>query len=141
MDWLARKLGHRFSEYIQTLDQGYQMATSGVGLIFDFSSQDLIVDEEHAGLVFYRVGKDYLQRLVDAGLRQDLMLQETRQPTAAISEALQIAEKRQEILLSSDLRKDAQYEQVRTIFRKSTGPKSTSHDSQSIINTQHTFHR
>ena len=121
---VSQEAGLRFAEFIQTLDQGYKMATSGVGLIFDFGSQDLTVDEEHAGLVFYRIGKDYLQRLVDAGLRQDTMLQETRQPAAAISEALQIAEKRQEILLSSDMRKDAQYEQVRTIFRKSTGPKS-----------------
>lgn len=121
---VSQEAGLRFAEFIQTLDQGYKMAASGVGLIFDFGSQDLTVDEEHAGLIFYRIGKDYLQRLVDAGLRQDTMLQETRQPAAAISEALQIAEKRQEILLSSDMRKDAQYEQVRTIFRKSTGPKS-----------------
>jgi len=121
---VSREAGLRFSEFIQTLDQGYQMATSGVGLIFDFSSQGLTVDEEHAGLVFYRVGKDYLQRLADAGLRQDSMLQEARQPVAAISEALLVAEKREEILLSSDLRKDMQYEQVRTIFRKSTGSNS-----------------
>lgn len=121
---VSQDAGLRFAEFIQTLDAGYQVATAGVGLIFDFSGQDLVIDEEHAGLVFYRVGNNYLQRLVDAGLKQDSMLQETRQPAAAISESLQIAEKRQEILLSSDLRKDAQYEQVQTVFRKSTGPKN-----------------
>jgi hypothetical protein len=37
-----------------------------------------------------------------------------------------VAEKRQEILLSSEIRKDVQYDQVRTIFRKSTGAKCNS---------------
>jgi len=120
---VSQEAGLLFSKFIQTLDQGYRVATSGIGLIFDFGGQDLTVDEEHAGLVFYRVGKDYLQRLVDAGLRQNSMLQDTRLPAAAISEALQIAEKRHEILASSEMRKDAQYERVRTIFRKSTAPK------------------
>jgi DNA phosphorothioation-dependent restriction protein DptH len=121
---VSQEVGLLFSEFIQTLDQGYKVAVAGLGLIFDFGSEDLTVDEEHAGLVFYRIGKDYLQRLVDAGLRQDSMLQDTRVPAAAISEALQIAEKRQEILSSSEIRKDSQYERVRTIFRKSTAPKS-----------------
>ena len=124
---VSQEAGTRFNEFIQTLDHGYHIESSGVGLIFDFGSNDLTVDEEHAGLIYYRVGKDYLQRLADAGLRQDSMLQETSQPAAAISESLQIVEKRQEILLSSEIRKDAQYEQVRTIFRKSTGPKGESH--------------
>ena len=120
---VCKEAGIRINNFIQTLDQGYHLASSGVGLIFDFGSQDLMVDEEHAGLVFYRVGKDYIQRLADAGLRQDSMLQETNQQVAAIAEGIKISEKRQEILLSSDVRKDEQYEQVRTIFRKSTGSK------------------
>jgi len=120
---VSQEASSRFSNFIQTLDQGYNMSASSIGLIFDLGSQDLIVDEEHAGLVYYRVGKDYLQRLIDAGLRQDSMLQETRLSTATISEALQVAEKRQEILSSSEMRKDAQYERVRTIFRKSTTPQ------------------
>ena len=119
---VSKEARQRFARFIQHLDQGYQMGTSGVGLIFDFASEDLAIDEEHAGLVFYRIGKDYLQRLVDAGLRQDTMLQETLKGAAAISEILQAAEKRQEIRLSSEMRKDDQYEQVRTNFRKSTGP-------------------
>jgi hypothetical protein len=120
---VCKEAGVRFDNFIQTLDQGYHIASTGVGLIFDFGSQDLMVDEEHAGLVFYRVGKDYIQRLADAGLRQDSMLQETIQPVAAIAEGIQISEKRQEILLSSDVRKDDQFGLVRTIFRKSTGSK------------------
>ena len=130
---VSLEASHSIAEFIQTLDQGYHIAASGVGLIFDFGSHDLIVDEEHAGLVFYRVGKDYLQRLADAGLRQDSMLQEANQPAAAISEALQIAEKRQDILESSDMRKDPQYEQVRTIFRKTTGSKNK---TQSLSKTR-----
>jgi len=132
---VSPEAGKTFADFIATLDQGYQVATAGAGLIFDFGSHDLTVDEEHAGLVYYRVGKDYLQRLVDAGLRQEARLQEIVQPAVAIAEALQIAEKRQEIILSSDMRKDAQYEQVRTIFRKSTGPKSKPEvDKPSITN-------
>jgi len=130
---VRREAGSGIVEFIQTLDQGFQVASTGIGLIFDFSSHDLLTDEEHASLIFYRVGKDYLQRLVDAGLRQDSMLQETRQAAAAISEALQLAERRQEILLSSDLRKDDQYEQVRTSFRKTTGARSKP-DSRPLAN-------
>lgn len=120
---VSKEAGNLFTDFIQTLDEGYKITTSGVGLIFDFGSEDLTVDEEHAGLIFYRVGKDYVQRLADAGLRQDTMLQETRQQVVSISEALQIAEKRHEILQSSEVRKDGQYEQVRTAFRKSTEPQ------------------
>ena len=120
---VSKEAGDVFTQFILSLDEGYKIEASGVGLIFDFSSEDLFVDEEHAGLIFYRVGKDYLQRLTDSGLRQDTMLQETRQQVTIISEALDIAEKRHEILQSSEIRKDIQYEQVRTSFRKSTGPK------------------
>ena len=122
---VSKEAGSVFAEFIQTLDHGYKVSMSGVGLIFDFGSEDLVQDEEHAGLIFYRIGKDYLQRLVDTGLRQEALLKDNKPQVAAISEALQIAEKRQEILLSSEIRKDVQYEQVRTAFRKSTGPKGT----------------
>lgn len=125
---VSKEAGNLFASFIQTLDKGYKIATSGVGLIFDFGSEDLSVDEEHAGLIFYRVGKAYIQRLADAGLRQETLLQETHQQIAAISEALQIAEKRHDILESSEVRNDVQYEQVRTAFRKSTEPQKT--DSQ-----------
>jgi DNA phosphorothioation-dependent restriction protein DptH len=131
---VSKEAGSLFAKFIQTLDEGYKITTSGVGLVFDFGSEDLAVDEEHAGLIFYRVGKGYVQRLADAGLRQDTMLQETQQPTAAISEALQIAEKHQEILRSSEIRKDVQFEQVRTAFRKSTEPKKI--DSQVQVPSQ-----
>lgn len=119
---VSKEAGNLFADFIQSLDEGYKIATSSVGLIFDFGSEDMDVDEEHAGLIFYRIGKDYLQRLTDVGLRQDTMLQETRQQVATISEALHIAEKRHEILQSSEIRKDVQYEQVRTAFQKSTKP-------------------
>ena len=111
-----------FAEFIYTLDQGYRMDSMGTGLIFDFGSQDLITDEVHAGLVFHRLGANYLQRLVDTGLRQESLLLEKRQQAVAISEVQQIAEERQNILLSSDIRKDMQYERVRTAFRRTTRP-------------------
>lgn len=125
---IRKEVGDLFAGFIQTLDEGYQIATSGVGLIFDFGIEDLSVDEEHAGLIFYRVGKAFIQRLADVGLRQESLLQETHQQVVAISEALQITEKRHEILESSEVRNDVQYEQVRTAFRKSTKPQKT--DSQ-----------
>jgi len=130
---VSKEAGDLFAGFIQTLDEGYQLATSGVGLIFDFGSEDLSVDEEHAGLIFYRVGKAYIQHLADAGLRQETLLQETHQQVVAISEVLQITEKRHEILESSEVRNDVQYEQVRTAFRKST--KSQKTDSQ--LQTSH----
>ena len=111
-----------FAKFIEGLDQGYHVTTAGTGLIFDFSRQDLTIDEEHAGLVYYRIGKDYLQHLVDAGLRQDALLQEIFPVAATIKEAQQFAEEQRRIRNSSDIRRDENYERVRTIFRKSTSP-------------------
>lgn len=121
---LSPEESEKLSRFIYTLDSGYRITTVGMGLIFDFSGEGIVTDEEHAGLVFYRIGKDYLQRLVDAGLRQDSMLEQSRIPVAIISEALQLAQQRQNILESSDFHKDSSYEKVRTILRKSTAPKN-----------------
>jgi len=61
--------------FIESLDEGYRLTCAGAGLIFDFGYERMTQEEEHAGLVFHRVGRDYIRRLLDNGLRRRALLQ------------------------------------------------------------------
>lgn len=113
----------RLQLFINDLDRGYQMTTARSGLIFDFGFQDLLQDEEHAGLIFYRIGDDYIRRMVETGLRRDGLLEEISTEPIVIEEAQEEQQKRQKIIQDTDMRRDHQYETVRSGFRPSTGAK------------------
>ena len=113
--------GEKLADFLESLDEGYQMNWASIGLIFDFGTNDLVKDEEHAGLMFYRVGEDYIQRMVDAGLRREALLQETPQKPASIAETQRLEEHRQEILATTDMRRDDKYEEIHMSFRTPTG--------------------
>ncbi len=103
--------------FIESLDEGYKLECTGAGLIFDLGHQGLELHEEHPGLVFYRVGQDYVHRLLNNGLRRRALLQQQAQEKpATIEEAERQAETRQHIVDDTTLRGDSTYEQVRTHF-------------------------
>jgi len=103
--------------FVESLDQGYKMECTGTGLIFDLGHQGLEVQEEHPGLVFYRVGRDYVQRLLNNGLRRRALLQQQLQEKpATIEDTQRQAETRKRIVEDTTLRGDPSYERVRTHF-------------------------
>jgi hypothetical protein len=109
--------------FIQSLDEGddeerlYRLECTGAGLIFDLGHQGLEVHEEHPGLVFYRVGGDYVHRLLNNGLRRRaLFQQQAQEKPATIEETERQAEARQHIVRDTTLRDDPSYQRVRTHF-------------------------
>jgi len=103
--------------FVESLDQGYRLECSGVGLIFDLGSHGLEVHEEHPGLVFYRVGQDYAHRLLNNGLRRRALLQkQAQEKPATIEEAQQQDEERRRIVHDTTLQNDPSYVSVRTHF-------------------------
>lgn len=110
--------------FINDLDRGYHMTASCSGLIFDFGFEDILQDEEHAGLVFYRIGNDYIRKMVESGLRRDGLLQEINIQPALIEEAQAEQQRREKIIHDTDMRRDRKYETVRSGFRPTTGAKA-----------------
>jgi DNA phosphorothioation-dependent restriction protein DptH len=107
----------QLDQFIQTLDSGYKVNYSSVGVIFDFGTSGLVKDEEHAGLTFYRIGRDYIERMISHGMRRQSLVEE-------INEAQESSERRREIIDTTDMRDDAKYPEVRTGFRTPTWKKS-----------------
>lgn len=113
--------------FVESLDQGYQLECTGVGLIFDLGFQGVETHEEHPGLVYHRVGRDYVERLLNNGLRRRALLQQQAEVTpAAIEEAEQLAEERQRIVRDTTLHGDVSYQRVRTHFDLSPKRKGKS---------------
>jgi DNA phosphorothioation-dependent restriction protein DptH len=103
--------------FVESLDRGYQLECTGVGLIFDLGFRGVETHEEHPGLVYHRVGRDYVERLLNNGLRRRALLQEQVQAKpAAIEEAERQAEERQQIVRDTTLQGDVSYQRVRTHF-------------------------
>lgn len=121
---VSSQAGKILVDFISSLDKGYQTTWAGIGLIFDFGASDLITDEEHAGLIFYRVGEDYIQRMVDAGLRRDTLLEGMPQTSISISESQQVEERRVAILETTDMRRDSRYDEIKASFQTPTGQPS-----------------
>lgn len=103
--------------FIQSLDQGYRLTYAGAGLIFDFTYEGIHSEEEHAGLIFHRVGKDYIHRLLNNGLRRQALLQkqETEKPVT-VEESEQKIEERAKIVEDTTMYRDPSYIDVRTYF-------------------------
>ena len=103
--------------FIESLDHGYTLTCSGAGLAFDLSAAGVTPDQEHAGLLFYRVGQDAIVRLLENGLRRRALLQEQAQvKPATIAESLHQQETRYEIVDKTSMRRDSTYPRVRTDF-------------------------
>jgi DNA phosphorothioation-dependent restriction protein DptH len=116
--------------FIESLDEAdhrgrlYRLECTGAGLIFDLGHQGLDVHEEHPGLVFYRVGGDYVRRLLNNGLRRRALLQgQAQEKGATIEEAERQAEARQRIVRDTTLRGDPSYQRVRTHFDVTPAPE------------------
>lgn len=104
--------------FIESLDDGYHLTTKGLGLIFDFSYDDLSSEEEHAGLAFHRIGQDYIRRLLDNGLRRRKFLQEqARQKPVTIEETVTQQIERQQVARDTSMRGDKSYRRVRSHFQ------------------------
>ena len=102
--------------FIESLDKGYRLTCTGAGLIFDFGYEGVAQEEEHAGLVFHRVGRDYIRRLLDNGLRRRALLQAQEKPST-IEEAERQQEKCRRIVRDTSMSGDASYRRVRTHFQ------------------------
>lgn len=108
-------------QFFNSLDDGYQLTCSSIGLIFDLSYQGIDVDEEHAGLIFYRVGRDLVERLLNNGLRRRVLLQEKlSEASISIEEAQQQEDIKQQIIRDTTLKTDPSYTRVRTHFGTQT---------------------
>lgn len=103
--------------FIQGLDRGYHLSCAGVGLIFDFAHEGLTSEEEHAGLVFHRVGHDYIRKLLDNGLRrQSLLEKQATEKPVTVEESEQKEAAMQRIKEDTTMRRDPSYQRVRTYF-------------------------
>ncbi len=114
-DGAAAELG----AFIESLDEGYTLSSTGVGLVFDLSGTGLSTHEEHAGLVFHRVGGDVIRRLVDHGLRRRVLLEALPKPVT-IDEVLKDQATRAGIERDTSMSGDPSYERIRTHFGKPT---------------------
>jgi len=104
--------------FIESLDKGYRLACAGAGLIFDFGYTGVTQEEEHAGLVFHRVGRDHIRRLLDNGLRRKALLQaQAREKPLTIEESERRQEERRRIVRDTSMSGDASYGHVRTHFQ------------------------
>jgi DNA phosphorothioation-dependent restriction protein DptH len=120
---ITPEVADHLRRFVDDLDKGYQMTTTRSGLIFDFGFQDLLHDEEHAGLHFYRIGSDYINKMVETGLRRDGLLQEINIQPVVIEEAQVEKQKFQQIMIDTDMRHDRQYETIRSSFRTTTNKR------------------
>lgn len=108
---------HSLHTFLEKLDEGYRLECTGAGLIFDLGHQGLEVHEEHPGLIFYRVGHDYVHRLLNNGLRRRLLLQQqAREKAVTIDEAERQLEERKRIVDDTTMHDDPNYARVRTSF-------------------------
>lgn len=108
----------RLSNFIENLDEGYRMSYAGVGLIFDFDYEGVTSQEEHAGLIFHRVGGDYVRRLLEKGLnRRNLLQAQAKEKPVTIEETEQQQAERQRIVHDTSMRDDASYQRVRSHFQ------------------------
>ncbi len=102
-------------DFLATLDMGYSLECRATGLVFDQAHRGIDVCEEHPGLVFYRLGRDYVERLLSNGLRRRAAVWGDEAPSAPeISEPetdRQIA-----LLKDTTFYGDPSYERVRTTF-------------------------
>lgn len=104
-------------DFIQDLDRGYRLSCVGAGLIFDYTYEGLSSEEEHAGLVFHRVGHDYIRRLLDNGLRrQSLLERQAEEKPVTIEESEQKIEEARRIKEDTTMSRDPSYNRVRTYF-------------------------
>jgi DNA phosphorothioation-dependent restriction protein DptH len=103
--------------FIESLDQGFSIETSKIGLIFDFGSIGLTPDEEYSALVFYRIGKDYINRLLETGLRLYTRLQTPIDKAGSIVEQQQQQEEQERIKRETGMSTDINYPVVQTHFR------------------------
>jgi DNA phosphorothioation-dependent restriction protein DptH len=106
--------------FIESLDEGYTLTCAGAGLIFEFSGEGLESHEEHAGLVFHRVGNDIIRRLLDHGLRRKALLRDRPKPTT-IEETIEDREARERITRDTSMSGDPSYRRVRTHFGETEG--------------------
>ena len=100
-------------DFIQDLDRGYRLNCVGAGLIFDYTYEGLSSEEEHAGLVFHRVGHDYIRRLLDNGLRRQSLLEKQAEETpVTVEESEQKEEEAQRIKEDTTMSRDPSYRRV-----------------------------
>lgn len=122
---LEKEKAEELRPFIESLDQGYSLSTSALGLIFDFSFSGLSPEEEHAGLSYYRIGQDYIRRMLEAGLRRYELLQSRGERPASIAEAQTQELYRREVVEETKMTRDVHYPRVQTDFRSpSAGRKS-----------------
>ena len=119
--------------FIESLDDGYKLTTSALGLIFDFSYDNLSSEEEHAGLVFHRVGQNYIRRLLDNGLyRRKLLQKQGRQKSITIEEAERQQVERQRVVNDTSMRGDESYRRVRSHFQLAEEPETPPGERSSV---------
>ncbi|MEO8286997.1 MAG: hypothetical protein ABI670_11240 [Chloroflexota bacterium] len=136
---LSNSALERMRPFIQSLDEGYEIVCRGAGIIFDLDYRGLDHDEEHSGLAFYRVGRDYLRKMVENGLaRRDSIRQDTSAIPSAIEEYDQRKRQEEHIARDTSMHGDRSYSGVRSHFGSTTpsGP-----DMVSTSDLPETVHR
>lgn len=114
---IRKEIADSLRTFIEDLDQGYKLVCSGVGLMFDLGGQGIITHEEHANLIFHRIGRDYIERLLGNVQRRRLLLQDqAKAKPSTVEEIEQAQSTREQILRNTTLRNDETYPRVRTLF-------------------------
>jgi hypothetical protein len=108
----------RLHLFVNKLDEGYVLHFTATGLVFDLAARGVETDEAHADLVYHRIGRDIIERMLGNALRRRVLRQAAAQGRASLLEEPETAaEQREQQEITTTFRTDDSYEQVRTYFR------------------------
>lgn len=120
--------------FLECLDQGYELRFTASGLIFDLASRGVDTTEAHADLVFHRIGRDFIERLIHNALRRrELRQEEEKAASTLLGQSDTAIESRARQEITTTFRTDGSYERVRTYFpsgRKEWKGAATAESSQ-----------
>jgi len=103
--------------FIEQLDEGYTLHFTATGLIFDLAGRGVETAEAHADLVFHRIGRDTIERLLGNALRRRVLRRAaTNASVTLLAESEIMAEQRAEQMVTTTFRSDESYDRVRTYF-------------------------
>jgi hypothetical protein len=103
--------------FIEQLDDGYDLKFRASGLMFDLAGRGVQSTEAHADLVFHRIGRDIIERLLSNALRRRVLRQaDVRSSAKLLEEPEEAVNLRSQQMITTTFRSDESYQRVRTCF-------------------------
>lgn len=108
--------------FIEHLDEGYDLHFTGSGLVFDLAGEGIGTTEAHSDLVFHRIGRNVIERLLTNALRRRVLRNATTvSRTALIEEPESVVRVVEEQLATTTFQADESYNRVRAYFQSGAG--------------------